>query len=803
MKSALTFFSLLLCIATKQLVAQTFISNPEGEPYARTCDYTHLKLDVAFNCALGQVNGTVTHYFKPLQKKVDTLFFNATKITASQILLNGKAARFVTNEKGITVFCEPALKWGTSDSISIQYTCTPRKGIYFIGWNDATNRCRKQIWTQGEGEDNRNWIPMFDGLNDKATTEMIVHFDPQFKVLSNGKLLSEKKDKSGLKIWHYKMSHPHSTYLIMLGIGDYAIENRVTKSGVPVHLYYYPDQADRVGPTYKYATECIEFLEQQTGIKYPWESYSQIPVQDFMYGAMENTTATIFGDFLQNDARGAIDNTYTGVDVHELTHQWFGDYVTGRSWKQIWLQESYATYYPKAFFKKMNGMDIYEWNRRGEHRAALSFPEKDNLPIVHPSPGTARIYQKGSAVIDMANYVWGEESWQRVIHYYLRHHAYSNVETNDLYQAFQDTLGVVPDWFFNEWLYRGGEPNYKVNYTDMNVGKDRMTQVIVEQQQQKSGEIGLFKMPIVLQVFYTDGTSDSTRVWIQEAMHVINLPNKNNQPIRFVLFDPGSYVLKKVSFEKSLTELLNQLQYAPHMIDRYDAAMALRAFPIEKKRAALIQQFSKEIFHALKSEIVFQLANDDDKASMDLLKLACTDKSSEVRQSVVNNVKVVSNELLPSFEQLLLDSSYVVVRLSLEKLSNAFPQNTDRYLEQTKVLTGVGNSLLCKWLEIKASQSSDKNTAIQQLVDLSGVSYEFQTRKNAAEALKHLNYCDTKVIQNLLEAMCSSNSRLAGPMSGVLGYFYENLAFRLAIKNYYRTQKWSDWQKEILDKSIK
>ncbi|GIV43323.1 MAG: hypothetical protein KatS3mg035_0446 [Bacteroidia bacterium] len=136
----------------------------------------------------------------------------------------------------------------------------------------------------------------------------------------------------------------------MLGIGEYGIEKRQTKSGTPVYLYYYPDQPQKVQPTYLYSTECIEFMEKETGIPFPWESYSQIPVQDFMYGAMENTTATIFGDFYHVDPRGFLDRSYIRVNVHELTHQWFGDLITHRSPTDIWLHESFATYYPQIVF---------------------------------------------------------------------------------------------------------------------------------------------------------------------------------------------------------------------------------------------------------------------------------------------------------------------------------------------------------------------------------------------------------------------------------------------------------------------
>ncbi len=786
-----------------QLLSQSAFPANEGEPYNHNCNFTHLKLQVRFNEKQGKVIGKVVHYFTPLQATTDSIYLHGINMNYGEVKLNGKDVNFHADKQGITIYPNQPLIWNSQDSISISYDCQPRKGIYFIGWNDGTNRCRKQIWTQGEGEDNRNWIPMFDGLNDKMTTEMLVTMDRQYKVLSNGTQLPTKENKDGTLTWHYKMLHRHSTYLIMLGIGDYGIEKRITKSGVPVNLYYYPDQKDRVASTYKYATESIDFLEEKTGIPFPWESYSQIPVQDFMYGAMENTTATIFGDFLLNDARGSIDRSYVGVDVHELTHQWFGDYITGRSWKHIWLQESFATFYPKLFNKKYVGDDEYQWARRNEHNSALGAGEKNNLPIVALNAGSERVYSKGSAVLDMMNYVWGGESFDRVINYYLRHHSYSNVETNDLYQAFQDTLGIAPDWFFNQWLYKGGEPVYSASYENLNIGNNTVTRFTVKQTQKLSDEVGLFKMPIVFEVHYTDGSFDSKKAWISDVMQVVDVPNKESKSIAFTLFDPGSYILKKVNFDKSKEELKSQLSDASNMIDRYDAAVGLRKVAIEQKRNELINQYFAEKYPALKAEIVAQLADDTSSATTNLIKKALDDKRSQVRLSLINNVKSISPDMLGYYEPLLKDSSYAVVESALTKLCALFPTNTLRYLDSTKNETGVGNSIRCKWLELKAQTSGNRNLAVVELVDLTSASFEFQTRKNAAEALKRLNYCDEALVANLFDAMLSSNTRLAGPMNAIASYFYENDSYKPYFRKVYQSRIWLDWQKEILDKVVK
>ena len=797
-----------LTLATSTSYAQSFIQTTIGEPYSHPVDFTRLKLELSFQLEQGVVNGQVTHYFTALQAS-DTLFLHGVDIRYDKVIYHGKPLPYTASATGIVLQFPARLRIGSKDSVFIQYHCTPRKGIYFIGWKPNQGG-RKQIWTQGEGEDNRHWIPMYDGLNDKMITETIIHFPAAYEVLSNGTLLSVKTDKAGMKTWHYRMQHPHSTYLIMLGIGEYKIEHRFTKSGVPVHLYYYPDQPDRVKPTYQYATEAIDFMEEQTGMHYPWESYSQIPVQDFMYGAMENTTATIFGDFIQNDARGAIDNTYIGVDAHELTHQWFGDYVTGRSWKQIWLQESYATYYPKIFTRQLYGRDYYEWNRRNEHRAALSLAENNQLPVVHPSPGTARIYQKGSAVIDMLNYVYGEESWKRVIHYYLAHHPYSNVETNDLYQAFQDTLGIVPDWFFNEWLYNGGEPKYEVSHKQMVQLDGRYTtQVTVEQKQEIKDGVGLFKMPIDVEVVYTDKSYDSVRVWIDEAREVFEIPNPKNKQVSFVLFDPGSYILKKTIIHNTDEEWLSQVMLAQHMIDRYDAVVALKNAPISYKRATYLAQLKLEKFHAVKVEILNQLKGDSSAQTADAIRIALKDKYSEVRQAAIRTIDLTGSTAqvnIALVEGMCKDSSYVVISTALDKLLEI--ENTHSSIKVLQELRkegvcGVGNSLRIKVLERLAANEKEFTACKDTLVSLCSPAHEFQTRRNAAEALKRLHVFDADYFLYLLDAKCSFNTRLSGPIDAVLKHYMETTEGRTYIESVYRATKWSEREQAILEPMFK
>ncbi|RYD76242.1 MAG: hypothetical protein EOP53_15065 [Sphingobacteriales bacterium] len=763
-------------------------------------------LDVSFEPKKGLVKGNVTHTFTPLLKTVDSIVLDGINMRFSEVKIDGKTARFVSNPQSITIFSTSPLAWNTKHTVQMVYECNPKRGIFFIGWNDSTNRSRKQIWTQGEEYDNRNWIPGFDDPSDKLITEVKVTFPAEYKVLSNGTKISEKKDKSGNKIWHYKMSHPHVFYLTMLGIGNYDIKSTKSKSGIPLHAWYYPDQPENQEPTYRYTERIMDFFEQEIGVPYPWESYSQIPVQEFLYGAMENTTATVYGDFYYNDKRGFLDRPYVSVNAHEMAHQWFGDLVSARDVSHQWLQESFATHYSKIAERSIYGEDYFQWNRRGELNAAINASRNDKFPIMHTSAGGARIYQKGSYVLDMLKTVVGHDEYNKAVKYYLEKHAYKNVITEDFYAAFYEVLGMNLDWFFDEWIYHGGEPTYNVRYEDASNKAKRITNIYIDQTQEANDLIGYFRMPITVEVWYKDGTKSTQRETVWGKNYRMQIQNPNNKEIDFVLFDPNAEVLKTVTFDKSFEELSAQLQKAPNMIDRYDALVALRNIPSDKKRSLLLEGYKKETFHATKAEIISQLANDENESSQKLIVEALNDKTVQVRQAAVENIKQKPAHIAP-LEKMLQDSSYRVVETALTKIISWNPQNGKQYLEQTKTVMGMSKNVRIAWLKsaiaYKLGDENALNNYRKELVDYISSGFEFRTRNNAFQALQSLNYLDDTAIKNFFDAMLSSNGRLATPAADALKYFYKQDAYKNQVENALQNSNLESAQKETINKLLK
>ncbi|NQW29200.1 MAG: M1 family metallopeptidase [Ignavibacteria bacterium] len=754
-------------------------------PREHPADMLRLKLDVKFDAFTGTVYGRVMHTFKVLQQSVDSIEFDAMKITFQQVLIGNKPARYRQTDTTVIVYCEPRLNWDRVDSISFTYSAKPRRGIYFVGWSDSTGTMRRQIWTQGQGIDTRHYIPLYDEMNDKVISETIITFDSSYKVLSNGNLISGIFNSDGTKTWHYAMTKPQAPYLIMIAVGKYAIADTQAHNKVPMHLYYYADLPETREPTYRYSTEGMDFLESEIGVPYPWESYSQIPLADFIFGAMENTTATTFGDFYVTDERGWLDRFYVNTNVHELTHQWFGDLVTARSIAHNWLQESFATYYPHVYTKIWQGEDAYQYGRRHLHSAALAAGMKDRFPVVHVQAGGSRVYQKGAAVLDMMRYTFGADQLKRVIQHYLRHHAYSNVETNDLFQSFQDTLGISPNWFFNQWLYQGGEPEFTISYAQAMVagipGISKATIVNILQTHETDNLTGYFTMPVHVEVHYIGGGTDTALVTVSGAQTTVTVPNATGKAIAFVLFDPGSYVLKRVVFSRTHAELLAQAENAPNMIDRFDAMLELQ----KPQNAKLLspsdieRMYNRETFHATKSAlltIAIQQKKSGVKGLLNLIERGLTDPDVQVRKHMVANLRVVDLEVRSKYELLLTDPSYSIIEDAFQKLCLFYPSDRQRYIGMVSMLTSPGMKVEIAVLEQRYLAGDEK--VMSDLAELSGNKYEFITRQNAMRAIKRCGVLTGRSFANMVDALNNANTRLSDVANQTLSWFAEQPRFK-------------------------
>jgi len=314
--------------------------------------------------------------------------------------------------------------------------------------------------------------------------------------------------------------------------------------------------------------------------------------------------------------------------------------------------------------------------------------------------------------------------------------------------------------------------------TDNSGGKE--TRILVNQIHKTDDLIGMFKMTIEFEVHYKDGTSDNKKQWISGQHEEVIVPNPEDKTIDFVLFDPNRKVLKKVKFIRTFEELAAQSLRAVNMNDRYDALLALRDFPLEQKKASLLNCYGKESFQLTKGEIIAQLSKDNSKETLQLINRAISDPDDKVRLAVLQNITTVPVSLKTQYEKMLIDSSYLNVELALANLCSSFPSECKKYLAITRNEVGWrGKNIRIKWLEISVNNGNLK--VLNELKSYTGESFEFETRINAINALKRLNILDEFVVNNMLQGLTHWNYKIKVAEADNLRYFYAQDKYKVLI----------------------
>ena len=390
------------------------------------------------------IAGTITYHFNVLHP-IDTIKIDAQNMQFTNVKLNDKPISFVTNGKQLLLIhpFKKGKKW-----VQFSYEAKPKQTLYFIGSEANANL---QIWTQGQGKYTSHWFPSFDDVNEKVVFNLEIVFDKNYQVIANG-TLKEKMTNGNNTYWRYRMQKPMSSYLLMMAIGKFYKKTQQSNSGVPLEWYYEPKDAAFFEPTYRHSEAIFNFLEKEIGVKYPWENYKQVPVRDFLYAGMENTSATTFSSRYVVDAVGFNDRKYTNVNAHELAHQWFGDLVTAESSKHHWLQEGFATYYALLAEKELYGED-YFYSYLYEKAQQLKFASRtDTIPVLNAKASSLTFYEKGAWALFVLHQKIGDKAFKKALKNYLKKHAFQTVNTNDFFVEIEKVAAFDTKLFSKVWL---------------------------------------------------------------------------------------------------------------------------------------------------------------------------------------------------------------------------------------------------------------------------------------------------------------------------------------------------------------
>ncbi|MTH16654.1 M1 family metallopeptidase [Flavobacterium sp. LC2016-01] len=406
-------------------------------------DFKSVNAQLTLNAKEKSVSGTVDYGFMVL-KSIDTIKIDAKNMEFSKVQIDNKDVVFVNSGKQLQLIGN--FQKG-ENHLTFKYTAKPKQALYFVDIEGKD----VQIWTQGQGRYTSNWFPSFDDVNEKVIFNLGISYDKEYQVISNG-ILKDKTQKDNLFHWQYKMEKPMSSYVLMLAVGKYDKKSLKSKSNVPLEYYLENKDASRFEPTFRYSKRIFDFLEKEIGVSYPWQVYREIPVRDFLYAGMENTTSTLFATRYVVDSIGFTDRNYTNVDAHELAHHWFGNLITAESSKHHWLQEGFATYYAALAEREIFG-DDYFYSKLYDTAQQIKFASRtDSIPVLNPKASSLTFYEKGAWTLFVLHESIGDKAFKKAIKSYLKKYAYQIVNTEDFFNEIKKVSDFDLDKFQKTWL---------------------------------------------------------------------------------------------------------------------------------------------------------------------------------------------------------------------------------------------------------------------------------------------------------------------------------------------------------------
>ena len=740
-------------------------AQPPRSVRSRDVDQQHLRLELQPNWERRELRGRAVHTLRPFVP-LEEIELDAAEMKIEQVALADESGnpkenklKFALRGEELTITLDHRYQPEELIRVAIDYRLTePERGVYFVvpGKNDPKQV--QMVWTHSEPVDARYWFPCVDSPADRLSSEILVTVPKDFFALSNGVLAGKKDNQDGSCTWHWVQEQSHVAYLLSMVAGEFEAYQQQW-DGIPVVSYVPKGRLADAARSFEKTAEMVAFFSEQTGYRYPWPKYTQICVDEYIGGGMEHTSATTLTLETLHDARAHLDTSSDGLVSHELAHQWWGDLLTCKDWAEIWLNESFGTYFATLWTEHDLGRDEAAWRRYQEAESYFSEDQdRYRRPIVtyrYEKPWDMfdrHAYPKGARVLHMLRFVLGEERFWKAIRHYCRKHAFGTVETADLRTAIEETTGQGLNWFFDQWVYHGGHPEYEVSYQ---WDRQQKTVRLTVKQTQKVDELTpLFQMPVEIELV-TPGETKRQRILVSKAEETFHFsladqPSVGARPRR-VCFDPDDWILKKLRFEKSKEEWLDQAAEDEHLTCRVGAVQGLAQYTKDGEVLGVLAKVARnDPFWAVRQEAVKALGKFSGQPARDALLVAARqDGKSDVRREAV---KALANFLHDQTREVLReiirqDRSYYVAAEALRTLVQV-----DRAGCRTELLAAMPREsheeVILKAAADGLAELGDQEAAQQFRALLDGPS---APRRRAAVmgALATLGQGDPKVTQSL------------------------------------------------------
>lgn len=650
-------------------------------------DLVHTKLDAKFDFSKSHLNGKVWITLKPHFYATDSLTLDAKGMDIKEVAIMKGAAKSALkyNYDGMQLFIhlDKMYKNNENYTVYINYTAKPdelvtkgseaitdAKGLYFINPRGEEKDKPTQIWTQGETEGTSVWVPIIDKPNQKCTDEIYMTVPAKFVTLSNGLLISQKKNADGTRTDYWKMDLPHSPYLFFMGAGEFSVTKEKYKEKEV--SYYVEKKYETVArKIFGNTPEMMKFYSEKLGVDYPWQKYAQIVGRDYVSGAMENTTATLHQERAYQNARELTDgNVWEETIAHELFHQWFGDLVTAESWSNLTVNESFANYseylwdeykYGKDFADDHNMDDMMGYLTSGSDKKDLvryRYADKEDM--------FDRVsYNKGGRILHMLRNFVGDDAFYKSLNNYLTTNKFKSGEAAQLRLAFEEVTGMDLNWFWNQWYYGSGHPKLKIDYNyDDAAGK---AQVIIEQTQ-KTDKV--FRLPIAIDI-YNGADKIRKKVWIENKTDTFTF-NYTTKP-DLINVDADKITLCEKTDNKAADNYIAQYKYAGNYLDRKEALDYFNKKGMNELTLGLTDKYA-----ALRKFTIDRIGKSkfakEPAVISTIEKIVSVEKDKKTLAAAIKFLSATNdNKYQTVFNKYVTDSSYTVAGACLEALNKIDP----------------------------------------------------------------------------------------------------------------------------------
>jgi aminopeptidase N len=506
-------------------------------------DVLFYDIDIAIDPGPETVEGVVVMRAESTVAALSTVVLNFfDNMTVDSVTGNSAPLAFTHASDLLTVTLDEPSDAGETFEIAVAYHGSPVDGAldFSTHWGEPI------ISSLSEPTGAREWWPCKDRPDDKADSVRIALTVPDDLVaVSEGLLVSETDNGNGTKTYEWFEGYPVTTYLVSVAISNYEVftdwYHPARGDSMPITNYVYPEDLSDAMVDLDITADAIGFLASVYG-EYPFieEKYGHA---EFPWGgAMEHQTCTSYGAVL---IRG--DHYYDWILVHELAHQWWGDWVTCATWDDIWLNEGFASYSEALWFEHLGGPPSY----RSYVNSYDSYGYFDG-PVYDPWSTFGRtVYDKGALVLHMLRRVleldggpqahYPLDGLEQVLATYGAAKAYDSAVTPEFQTAAESVYGASLDWFFQEWVYGENRPEYEYSWVASSAGDHWDVMVHIEQVQT---DAGLFTMPIDLRV-ETPGADELVTLWNDQWSQDFFIETQG-MPMDVDL-DPYNWVLKDVS----------------------------------------------------------------------------------------------------------------------------------------------------------------------------------------------------------------------------------------------------------------